>query len=82
LCLTSDEFARAMLFLQFDENFGLYVSAITADYNWNHVMTNRHPLARNSPFQAARNLMLHGIITEYLHRYLGIRKHLVAKSSQ
>jgi hypothetical protein len=74
LCLTSDEFARAVLSLQFDENFGLYVSAITGDYNWNHLITNRHPLAPNSPFQAARDLMLHGILTEYLHRYLEIRK--------
>jgi hypothetical protein len=80
LCLTSDEFARAVLSLQFDENFGLYVSALTGDYNWNHVITNRHPLAPNSPFQAARDLMLHGIITEYLHRYLEIRKQLAASS--
>jgi hypothetical protein len=80
LCLTSDEFARAVLSLQFDENFGVYVSAITGDYNWNHVITNRHPLAPNSPFQAAHDLMLHGIVTEYLHRYLEIRKHLMAKS--
>jgi len=76
LCLTSDEFARAVLSLQFDENFGLYVSAITGDFNWNHLITNRHPLAPNSPFQAARDLMLHGIITEYLHRYLEIRKEM------
>lgn len=74
LCLTSDEFARAVLSLQFDENFGLYFSTITGDYKWNHIITNRHPLAPNSPFQAARDLMLHGIITEYLHRYLEIRK--------
>lgn len=82
LCLTSDEFARAVLSLQFDENFGLYVSAVTGDYNWSHVITNRHPLAPNSPFQAARDLMLHGIITEYLHRYLEIRKQLMATSSR
>jgi hypothetical protein len=82
LCLTSDEFARAVLSLQFDENFGLYVSAVTGDYHWNHIITNRHPLAPNSPFQAARDLMLHGIITEYLHRHLEIRKHLVATSSR
>ena len=80
LCLTSDEFARAVLSLQFDENFGLYVSAITGDYNWNHVIKNRHPLAPNSPFQSARDLMLHGIITEYLHRYLEIRKRNILKN--
>lgn len=74
LCLTSDEFARAVLSLQFDENFGLYFSTITGDYSWNHLITNRHPLAPNSPFQAARDLMLHGIITEYLHRYLELHK--------
>ena len=80
LCLTSDEFARAVLSLQFDENFSLYISAITGDYNWNYVVTNRHPLAPNSPFQAARDLMLHGIVTEYAHRYLESRKLLMSSS--
>ena len=74
LCLTSDEFARAVLSLQFDENFAIYVSRVTGDYNWNHVISNRNPLAPNSPFEAARDLMLHGVITEYLYRYLEIRK--------
>jgi hypothetical protein len=74
LCLTSEEFARAVLSLQFDENFGCYVSAIAQDYNWNHVIANRHPLAPNSPFNAARDLFLHGIITEALHCYLELRK--------
>jgi hypothetical protein len=78
LCLTSDEFERAVLSLQFDENFGLYFTKITGDSSWNHVITNRHPLAPNSPFQAARNLMLHGIITEYLHRYLELKRDRVA----
>jgi hypothetical protein len=68
--LTCDEFERAVLSLEFDENFGCYVSALTGDYRWNHIITNRHPLAPESPFAAARNLLLHGIITEYLHRYL------------
>jgi hypothetical protein len=70
LCLTSDEFERAVLSLQFDENFGCYVSDITGDYRWNHVILNRHPLAPNSPFAAGRDLFQHGIIAEYLHHYL------------
>jgi hypothetical protein len=74
LLLTSDEFERAVLSLQFDENFAIYVSMITGDYDWNHVVTNRHPLAPNSPFNAARDLLLHGLIAEYLHRYLELRK--------
>jgi hypothetical protein len=82
LCLTSEEFERAVLSLEFDENFGCYVSQITGDYNWNHVITNRHPLAPESPFAAARNLLLHGIITEYLHRYLEIRKEMEQKIEQ
>ncbi|NEP12550.1 MAG: hypothetical protein F6K14_20545 [Symploca sp. SIO2C1] len=73
-CLTSDEFERAVLSLQLDENFGLYISQITGDYNWNHVITNRHPLIPNSPFNAARDLFLHGLLTEYLHRYLELKK--------
>jgi hypothetical protein len=74
LCLTSSEFERAVLSLQFDENFGCYFSEITNDYRWNHIIRNRHPLAPNSPFNAARDLLLHGITTEYLHRYLELHK--------
>ena len=70
LCTTSAEFERAVLSLQFDESFGLYFSKVTGDHTWNHVITNRHPLAPNSPFAAARNLLLHGLVSEYLHRYL------------
>ena len=78
LCLTSEEFERAVLSLQLDENFGCYISTLTDDYRWNHVISNRHPLAPNSPFAAARDLLLHGITTEYLHRYLEIQKEVLA----
>jgi hypothetical protein len=76
LFLTSDEFFRAVLSLQFDENFAIYVSALTGDSSWNHVITNRHPLAPNSPFDAARDLLLHGIISEALYCYLESKKHV------
>jgi hypothetical protein len=79
LCLTSDEFERAVLSLEFDENFGCYISALTGDYSWNHVITNRHPLAPESSFSSARNLLLHGIISEYLHRYLELRKEMAVR---
>ena len=72
LCLTSEEFTRAVLSLQLDENFGLYISNLTRDERWNHLITNLHPLVPNSPFNAARDLFLHGLLTEYLHRYLEI----------
>lgn len=78
-CLTSDEFARAVLSLQFDESFSIYVSKITDDYDWNHVVTNRHPLLPNSPFNASRDLMLHGIVTEYLHKYLQLKYRAIAQ---
>lgn len=74
LCLTCDEFERAVLSLQFDENFALYMDKILESAQWNHVITNRHPLAPNSPFNAARDLLLHGIMTEYIHRLLEIFK--------
>ncbi|MEB3230604.1 MAG: hypothetical protein VKJ64_06315 [Leptolyngbyaceae bacterium] len=70
LCVTSDEFARAVLSLQFDESFGLYFSKVVGNYDWNHTVTNRHPLAPNSAFDAARDLLLHGVVSEYMHRYL------------
>ena len=72
-CTTSKEFERAVLSLQFDESFGLYFSKLTGDYDWNHTIANRHLLAPNSPFSAARNLLLHGIVSEYLHRYLELQ---------
>jgi hypothetical protein len=75
LCLTSDEFARAVISLQFDETFGCYISAVTGDRTWNHIIINRHPLIPNSPFHAARDLFLHGLTTEYLHRYLELCQH-------
>lgn len=70
LCVTSREFQRAVLSLQFDESFAQYFSQLTNDYRWNHVVTNRHPLAPNSAFAAAHDLLLHGVLSEYLHRYL------------
>lgn len=73
LCTTSDEFQRAVISLQFDESFALYVSKLLDDYDWNHVITNRHPLAPNSAFAAANNLLLHGVMSEYLHRYLELQ---------
>lgn len=76
LFLTSNEFARAVMSLQFDENFSAYLSAVTGDHRWNHVITNRHPLAPNSPFNAARDLFIHGMMTEYTHRYLEISKQM------
>ncbi|MEG3974548.1 hypothetical protein QT970_07975 [Microcoleus sp. herbarium8] len=76
LCLTSDEFARAVLSLQLDENFGIYISEIIGSSDWNHVIINRHPLAPNSPFNAARDLFLHGILSEYLYRYLELQKQM------
>ncbi|MEM8722686.1 MAG: hypothetical protein AAGE84_25925 [Cyanobacteria bacterium P01_G01_bin.39] len=81
LCLTSDEFTRAVLSLQFDESFGIYFSKITDDYDWNHVITNRHPLLPNSPFNASRDLMLHGIVTEYLHKYLKLKLDSINQST-
>jgi hypothetical protein len=70
LCLTSDEFERAVLSLEFDENIGCHISRLMDDYRWNSVITNRNPLAPDSPFGASRRLLIHGVITEYLHRYL------------
>ena len=51
-----------------------YVSDITGNGDGNHVIVNRHPLAPNSPFNAARDLFLHAIIAEYLYQYLELQK--------
>ena len=67
---TSNDFERAVLSLQFDESFALYFSKVTGNYDWNHIIANRYPLAPENSFSAARNLLLHGLTAEYLHRYL------------
>jgi hypothetical protein len=82
LCLTCDEFERAVLSLQFDENFALYMGKILGSAEWNHIITNRHPLAPNSPFNAARDLLLHGIMTEYIHRLLEIFREEIVQEQQ
>jgi hypothetical protein len=81
LCLTSAEFERAVLSLQFDENFGLYVATLLGNADGLHLITNRHPLAPNSPFSAARNLLLHGLVTEYLHRHLEVHQQRASKAT-
>ncbi|MEG5221949.1 MULTISPECIES: DUF6999 family protein [unclassified Microcoleus] len=53
-----------------------YVSKITGNSDWNHVILNRHPLGPNSPFNTARDLFLHGIVSEYLYRYLELQKEM------
>ncbi|WP_445251532.1 MULTISPECIES: DUF6999 family protein [unclassified Microcoleus] len=53
-----------------------YLSEITGNCDRNHVIVNRHPLATNSPFNAACDLFLHGIIAEYLYRYLELQKEM------
>ncbi len=82
LCVTSDEFHRAVVSLQFDESFGLYFSKLTGDYSWNHLITNRYPLAPNSPFAAAHNLLLHGVLSEYLHCYLEMQANAVCSEAE
>ncbi|NJK63637.1 MAG: hypothetical protein HC921_13990 [Synechococcaceae cyanobacterium SM2_3_1] len=54
----------------FDDNRGVYISQVIQDDRLNHLIPNRHPLVPNSPFQAARDLLMHGLFFEYLHRYL------------
>ncbi|MEO0948939.1 MAG: hypothetical protein AAFY11_12500, partial [Cyanobacteria bacterium J06641_5] len=70
---TSNDFERAVLSLQFDESFALYFSKVTGNYDWNHIIANRYPLAPESSFAAARNLLLHGLTAEYLHRHLELQ---------
>ena len=53
-----------------------YVSEVTGNCDWYHVIVNRHPLAPNSLFNAARYWFLQGIISEYLYRYLQLQKEI------
>ena len=76
LLLSDADFRRAVLSLQFDETIATYVAALLDDPAHLHLVNNRHPLVADSRVDAARNLALHGLGTERLHRLLVRRKAL------
>jgi hypothetical protein len=68
--LTPLEFERAVISLSMDENIANYINTFTENLTWNYLISNRHPLAPRSSFDAAHHLLMHGILFEYLHHYL------------
>jgi hypothetical protein len=65
--LTPIEFERAVISLSMDENIANYINIFTENLTWNYLISNRHPLAPRSSFHAAHQLLMHGILFEYLH---------------
>ena len=68
--LTDAEFRRAVASLQFDETIATYAAKLLGTADHLHLVSNRHPLVADSRLDAARNLALHGLGTERLHRLL------------
>jgi len=75
-CLTPTEFERALYSLPLDEALCRYVSQVVANPHLSELVVNRHPLIPQSPFGAARSLMMHGFFVECLHAYLEQQKQL------
>ncbi|MGG6263199.1 DUF6999 family protein [Leptolyngbya sp. AN03gr2] len=73
-CFTPDEFERALYSLPLDEALCRYVSTVVREPYLIELVGNRYPLIPKSPFDAARNLILHGFFVECLHSYLEQQK--------
>ena len=75
LFLTSNDFVRASNSLQLDETIAIYTSKIMGTPGHLGLINNKHPMVPVSTFNAAYNLMLHGLAAETLHEILVEIKH-------
>lgn len=80
LFLTDNDFWRSVNSLQLDETMALYVGKILNDPLPVMLVNNRHPLVPHSTLKAGFRLVLHGLATEMLHRYLVLLKQKQASS--
>lgn len=70
LFLTSNDFVRASNSLQLDETIAIYTSKIMGTPGHLGLVNNKHPMVPASTFNAAYNLVLHGLAAETLHEIL------------
>jgi len=70
LFLTSNDFVRASNSLQLDETIAIYTSKIMGTPGHLGLVNNKHPMVPVSTYNAAYNLVLHGLAAETLHEIL------------
>ena len=70
LLLSDRDFSRAVASLQLDESIAIYLARIVGTSEHLHLGNNRHPLGANRRVDAARDLVLHGLGTERMHKLL------------
>lgn len=70
LFLTSNDFVRASNSLQLDETIAIYTSKIMGTPAHLGLINNKHPMVPVSTYNAAYNLVLHGLAAETLHEIL------------
>jgi len=70
LFLTANDFVRASNSLQLDETIAIYTSKIMGTPGHLGLVNNKHPMIPVSTYNAAYNLMLHGLAAETLHEIL------------
>jgi len=70
LFLTSNDFIRASNSLQLDETIAIYTSKIMGTPGHLGLINNKHPMVPASTYNAAYNLVLHGLAAETLHEIL------------
>jgi len=70
LFLTSNDFVRASNSLQLDETIAIYTAQILGTPGHIGLINNKHPMVPATTYNAAYNLVLHGLSAETLHRVL------------
>lgn len=70
LFLTSNDFVRASNSLQLDETIAIYTSQILGTPSHLGLVNNKHPMVPATTYNAAYNLVLHGLAAETLHEVL------------
>jgi len=70
LLLTSNDFIRSANSLQLDETIAIYTAQILGTPSHLGLVNNKHPMVPATTYNAAYNLLLHGLSAETLHRVL------------
>lgn len=70
LFLTANDFVRASNSLQLDETISIYASQILGTPGHLGLVNNKHPMVPATTYNAAYNLVLHGLSAETLHEIL------------
>ena len=74
LFLTDSDFWRATHSLQLDETVSMYGSRLLGRPEVLSLVNNKHPMVPDVTYNGAFRLVLHGLTTEVMHRFLVLEK--------